>query len=111
MIHWHFYIHCVVHLLPLPSSKLFDHPDIEPRTHQEATAFPCLLLPPPPDGMTFSTSFIHVVACASASLLLMPEQYSIVWICHSVSVVREWTSGFIPPFVNNTAMSIFVQEF
>ena len=61
--------------------------------------------------MTFSTRFIHTVACTSASFLVMPEQYPVVWICHNVSVIRQWTSGLVPPFVNNTAMSIFVQVF
>lgn len=59
--------------------------------------------------------FTHVVAWVSASLFVMPEQYSVVWLHHIVfihSSIHAHVGCFhLLASVNSAAMNICVQEF
>ena len=71
-------------------------------------------LPVPPGRLLIAWRFRQASSMLYMHQHFIPSDAWAVFHCMdmpSVSVVRQWTPGSVPPFVSNTAMSIFVQVF
>lgn len=47
----------------------------------------------------------------SVLFFFMIEEYSVVWICHNLSIHPLMEIGWLPPFVNSAAMNTYVHVF